>query len=97
MKAGDRIRKLLECAGKPLGGADIASICNVGSGTLYPELQRLENAGEVTSFWQPGDEPRRRMYQLVAHVPIVTYPPEMLPVAGQDDDAEVIVQMPRTN
>lgn len=30
--------------------------------TIYPALYRLEKAGTLTSLWQDGPEPRRRMY-----------------------------------
>ena len=51
-------------------GADIAEGLNIGSGSLYPALSRLEKAGRLASRWE-GDapladgKPRRRLY----HVP----------------------------
>jgi PadR family transcriptional regulator, regulatory protein PadR len=44
----------------------------LGSGTLYPLLQRLENAGWLKSEWEEVDpseagRPRRRLYKLTGH------------------------------
>jgi DNA-binding PadR family transcriptional regulator len=42
----------------------------LASGTVYPVLRRLEEAGAVTSAWEDGTEaraagrPRRRLYRL---------------------------------
>jgi DNA-binding PadR family transcriptional regulator len=57
---------------KPLegrSGADISKALSIGSGTLYPLLQRLENAGWLKSEWEDLDpseagRPRRRYYRL---------------------------------
>lgn len=50
-------------------GADMARLTGIGSGTLYPLLQRLENAGWLKSDWEEVDpaevgRPRRRYYRL---------------------------------
>ena len=50
-------------------GAEISKATNVGSGTLYPTLARLEKAGWLTSEWEVIDpseagRPRRRFYKL---------------------------------
>jgi PadR family transcriptional regulator, regulatory protein PadR len=50
-------------------GAEIARAADIGSGTLYPLLQRLENAGWMKSEWENVDpaqvgRPRRRLYKL---------------------------------
>jgi DNA-binding PadR family transcriptional regulator len=63
------VKLLLE---KPLegrSGADISRAVGVGSGTLYPLLARLENAGWLQSDWEAVDpaeigRPRRRFYKL---------------------------------
>jgi DNA-binding PadR family transcriptional regulator len=60
---------------KPLqgqSGADISRKLGISSGTLYPLLARLENAGWVTSEWERVDpteagRPRRRFYTLTGH------------------------------
>lgn len=52
-------------------GADITRQAQVGSGTLYPILSRLEEAGWFTSEWEKIDpavqgRPRRRYYTITA-------------------------------
>lgn len=54
-----------------LSGADIGRTTRLQSGTLYPILLRLEQAGWVESYWesetpQELGRPRRRFYQLTA-------------------------------
>ena len=53
----------------PYSGAEIGRQVDLGSGTLYPLLQRLENAGWLKSEWEKIDpavvgRPRRRLYKL---------------------------------
>lgn len=50
-------------------GADIALGTNLKSGTLYPLLNRLEEAGWLSSEWEdvsPNEvgRPRRRLYEI---------------------------------
>ena len=50
-------------------GADIARSTHLASGTLYPILLRLEEAGWAESRWESGDprdlgRPRRRFYKV---------------------------------
>lgn len=48
-------------------GLRLCEEANLGSGTVYPLLERLEKAGIVTSFWEdppPANRPRRRFYEL---------------------------------
>ena len=52
-----------------VSGADIARAIKLGSGTLYPILDRLEKAGWLVSEWEgaePSDlhRPRRRLYRI---------------------------------
>ena len=54
-----------------LSGADIARLTKLASGTLYPILLRLEQAGWLGSQWEKGDphelgRPRRRFYRVTA-------------------------------
>jgi len=54
-----------------LSGADIARLTKLKSGTLYPILLRLEQAGWLASDWEKGDprdlgRPRRRFYHVTA-------------------------------
>jgi DNA-binding PadR family transcriptional regulator len=51
-----------------ISGAEIARFTKLASGTLYPILMRLEDAGWVESCWETDDphelgRPRRRLYQ----------------------------------
>lgn len=52
-------------------GADVARSTGLASGTLYPILLRLEDAGWLTSEWEAGDpvtlgRPRKRYYAVTA-------------------------------
>lgn len=52
-----------------LCGAEMSRRCRIGSGTLYPALMRMEDAGWLSSRWEEGDpatmgRPRRRFYDL---------------------------------
>jgi PadR family transcriptional regulator, regulatory protein PadR len=52
-----------------ISGAEIARSTNLPSGTLYPILMRLEDAGWAESRWETEDprelgRPRRRFYQV---------------------------------
>lgn len=52
-----------------LSGAEIARETKLHTGTLYPILARLEDAGWLTSEWEteaPSElgRPRRRLYQI---------------------------------
>lgn len=52
-----------------ISGAEIGRVTKLSSGTLYPILLRLEEAGWVESRWEVGDphklgRPRRRLYQI---------------------------------
>lgn len=54
---------------KPHYGADLMNDSGLGSGTLYPILHRLQDAGWVTSAWEQEDpaalaRPARRYYLL---------------------------------
>jgi PadR family transcriptional regulator PadR len=60
---------LMECPQVGLSGAQIARTTKLASGTLYPILARLEQAGWLESEWEAGDphrlgRPRRRFYQV---------------------------------
>ena len=61
----------LESPSTPFCGADIVRSRGVLSGTLYPLLDRLEQAGWLESSWECIDpkivgRPRRKMYLLTA-------------------------------
>jgi PadR family transcriptional regulator PadR len=52
-----------------ISGAEIARSTKLASGTLYPILIRLEEAGWVESHWETEDphelgRPRRRLYRV---------------------------------
>ena len=58
---------MLEASGSEMSGADVGRTTNLKSGTLYPILLRMEDAGWVDSKWEEGDprilgRPRRRYY-----------------------------------
>jgi DNA-binding PadR family transcriptional regulator len=65
------LRLLLEKPREGRSGAEMSKATNVGSGTLYPMLARLETAGWLSSEWEVIDpreagRPRRRFYKLTA-------------------------------
>ena len=52
-----------------ISGAEVGRATDLASGTLYPILMRLEEAGWVESRWETEDphelgRPRRRLYQI---------------------------------
>lgn len=66
------LKIMLEKPLTPYSGAEIAREANIGSGTLYPLLQRLENAGWLKSEWEnvspsAAGRPRRRYYKLTGY------------------------------
>jgi DNA-binding MarR family transcriptional regulator len=63
------LETFLDNPGEQLAGADIQKRTGVASGTLYPILLRLEDAGWLVSRWETIDpsaegRPRRRLYRL---------------------------------
>lgn len=63
------IRALLQTPTTPRWGRDIGRETGLKSGSLYPILARLEQAGWVESHWEEADvvergRPRRRYHQL---------------------------------
>jgi PadR family transcriptional regulator len=63
------LKVFLEHPQEGLSGAQISKITKVGSGTLYPLLQRLSVAGWIVGDWENVDpsevgRPRRRLYKL---------------------------------
>jgi PadR family transcriptional regulator PadR len=65
------LKFLLDKPREGRSGAEISRNTDVGSGTLYPMLARLEIAGWLESKWEVIDpreagRPRRRFYKLTA-------------------------------
>lgn len=64
------LETLLAAPHSELHGYELLKRTQLLSGTLYPLLVRLEQAGWVTSRWEereePGGRPRRRFYRLSA-------------------------------
>jgi PadR family transcriptional regulator PadR len=66
------LKVLASLTSKPQGemsGAEIGRTTNLASGTLYPILMRLEEAGWAESRWEVEDphtlgRPRRRLYRI---------------------------------
>ncbi len=61
------LRVLLERPERGLAGSDIRRVTGLASGTLYPILARLEQAGWLKSWWEEIDprevgRPRKRFY-----------------------------------
>ncbi len=53
--------------GEPMWGYRLCEQTGLGSGTVYPILERLETAGHVRAHWEtprPADRPPRRFYEL---------------------------------
>jgi DNA-binding PadR family transcriptional regulator len=60
---------MLEAPGEEWYGLELAERVDLRSGTIYPALSRLEQAGWLTSRWEEVDpkavgRPRRRLYHL---------------------------------
>jgi DNA-binding PadR family transcriptional regulator len=58
---------LIAAADDPPWGYRICDEAGLGSGTVYPILERLEEAGWIEGTWetgQPANRPRRRFYTL---------------------------------
>lgn len=49
-----------------LAGWPLMQATGLGSGQLYPVLEELLQAGEITRRWADEQHPRRRFYRLVA-------------------------------
>lgn len=45
-----------------LSSAELAKATGLWSGTLYPMLETLEIEGQIYSYWEEGEYPRRRIY-----------------------------------
>lgn len=53
----------------PVWGLRICEETGLGPGTVYPILERLQDAGWVTATWedpQPSGRPRRRFYEITS-------------------------------
>jgi PadR family transcriptional regulator PadR len=51
-------------------GFRLCEEADLGSGTVYPLLERLERGGIVRSFWEdpaPPDRPKRRFYEMTSN------------------------------
>jgi DNA-binding MarR family transcriptional regulator len=56
-------------AEEPVWGFKICDLAALGPGTVYPILDRLEQAEWISGCWetpQPADRPRRRFYEMTA-------------------------------
>lgn len=70
--SGPTLKVLKLCLSAPRterAGAEFARTCKLGSGTLYPLLNRLEESGWLESRWEEVEprevgRPRRRLYRL---------------------------------
>lgn len=65
------LNAMLEAPTSDWYGLELARRISLKSGTIYPILARLENAGWVESSWEKIDpveagRPRRRLYRLTA-------------------------------
>lgn len=61
-------RMFVESPGAAFSGAELGKACEVGSGTLYPLLNRLEGAGWLKGKWEtklPAElgRPRMKLYR----------------------------------
>lgn len=63
------LKALMERPKEAMSGAEISKITKLGSGTMYPLLQRLAAAGWIVGNWEDVDpskvgRPKRRLYKL---------------------------------
>jgi len=59
------LESLMRAPDEPVWGYRICELTGLGSGTVYPILDRLERAGWISGDWevgQPEGRPRRRCY-----------------------------------
>jgi PadR family transcriptional regulator, regulatory protein PadR len=55
--------------GNSVWGLMLCELTGLGSGSVYPALDRLLNAGWIEDWWEdppPTDRPRRRYYAITA-------------------------------
>jgi PadR family transcriptional regulator PadR len=62
---------LISSPQEEISGAEVAEQTGLASGTLYPILIRLDEAGWLQSRWEASDpsvlgRPRRRLYRITA-------------------------------
>ena len=53
----------------PAWGLRLCEVTGYGTGTIYPALERLMDAGIIVDRWEdppPADRPRRRYYELTS-------------------------------
>jgi PadR family transcriptional regulator PadR len=53
----------------PAWGLRLCEVTGYGTGTIYPALERLMDAGIIVDHWEdppPADRPRRRYYELTS-------------------------------
>src|SRR5712691_8980793 len=64
------VRALLEAGGSECYGLQLCAMTGLQSGTVYPIIARLEQAGWLDSWWEDPEQhtaegrPRRRYYRL---------------------------------
>ena len=64
------LRALLDKPTQERYGLELCELTGLPSGTIYPIVTRLEQAGWLESFWEPPEQhvaegrPRRRYYRL---------------------------------
>jgi DNA-binding PadR family transcriptional regulator len=62
-----KILSILMESAQPVAGSALAKDSKLASGTLYPILMRLEEAGWISSEWEDtegGAKHRRRLYSI---------------------------------
>jgi len=53
----------------PAWGLRLCDVTGYGTGTVYPVLDRLLQAGWISDYWEnppPADRPKRRFYEITA-------------------------------
>lgn len=60
--------RVLEMLGRypDLNAGPLARLCRLGDARVFAVLWRLERDGRVTSAWEDGPYPRRRLYRVAA-------------------------------
>jgi hypothetical protein len=62
-----RLRSILVVLGVQRGGVSAGALCDLlgrRRGTIHADLARLERLEQISSWWDEGFSPRRRMYGL---------------------------------
>jgi DNA-binding PadR family transcriptional regulator len=65
----DKEARVLRELTEPMGAVRLGAVTKLSPGSLYPILMDLEQRGVITSRWEEGAHPRRRLYERAPTLP----------------------------